>query len=55
MSLYRSSSDENATILLWNYNDELIPEKLLEKENFDKSKDDQISRSVDASFLLWLM
>lgn len=41
MPLYRDFSDDQATILLWKYSDseELNPEVLLEKENFDKIKD----------------
>lgn len=41
MPLYRDFSDDNATILLWKYdeNEELDPEFLLEKENYDKVKD----------------
>ena len=41
MPLYRNFSDEHATILLWKYDveEDLDPEKLLEKENFEKVKD----------------
>ncbi len=41
MPLYRDFSDDNATILLWKYDEaeELNPELLLEKENFEKVKD----------------
>lgn len=41
MPLYRDFSDDNATILLWKYdeNEELDPEFLLEKENYEKVKD----------------
>ena len=41
MPLYRDFSDDNATILMWKYdeNEELDSEFLLEKENYDKIKD----------------
>lgn len=41
MPLYRDFSDDNATILMWKYdeNEELDPEFLLEKENYGKTKD----------------
>ena len=41
MPLYRDFSDDNATILLWKYDEQedLNPELLLEKENLDKVKD----------------
>lgn len=41
MPLYRDFSDDQATIHLWKYEDEdhLNPEKLLEKEDFEKVKD----------------
>lgn len=41
MPLYRDFSDDNATILLWKYdeNEELDAELLLEKENYEKVKD----------------
>jgi 4'-phosphopantetheinyl transferase len=41
MPLYRDFSDDNANILLWKYDEdeELNPEILLEKENFEKVKD----------------
>lgn len=41
MPLYRDFSDHNATILLWKYDEteELRPETLLERENYDKVKD----------------
>lgn len=41
MPLYRDFSDDNATILLWKYEEfeDLNPNLLLEKENFDKVKD----------------
>ncbi len=41
MPLYRDFSDQNATILLWKFDEheELDPEFLLEKENFEKVKD----------------
>ena len=41
MPLYRDFSDENATILLWKYDEkeELNPNELLEEENYDKIKD----------------
>jgi hypothetical protein len=41
MPLYRDFSDAQATILLWKYEeeDDLNPEFLLEKENFDKVKE----------------
>ena len=41
MPLYRDLSDDHATILLWKYSeeDDLNPELLLEKENFEKVKD----------------
>ncbi len=41
MPLYRDFSDDNATILLWKYDEQedLNPELLLEKENLEKVKD----------------
>ena len=41
MPLHRDFSDDNATILLWKYDEEeeLNPEILLEKENFERMKD----------------
>ena len=41
MPLYRDFSDDQATILLWKYDEdeELNPEFLLEKENIDRVKD----------------
>ncbi len=41
MPLYRDFSDDNATILLWKYDEkeELDAELLLEKENYEKVKD----------------
>ena len=41
MPLYRDYSDDQATILLWKYSEdeELNPELLVEKENFEKIKD----------------
>jgi hypothetical protein len=38
MPLYRDFSDQNATILLWKYdeNEELNEEFLLEKEDYEK-------------------
>lgn len=41
MPLYRDFSDENATILIWKYDEQedLDPEILLEKENQEKVKD----------------
>lgn len=41
MPLYRDFSDDNATILLWKYDEleDLNPELLLEKENLEKVKD----------------
>ena len=41
MPLYRDFSDDNATILLWKYDEQedLNPERLLEKENLEKVKD----------------
>lgn len=41
MPLYRNFSDDQATILLWKYdeNEELNPDFLMEKENFEKVKD----------------
>lgn len=41
MPLYRDFSDDKATILLWKYEEEedMNPENLLEKENFEKIKE----------------
>ena len=41
MPLYRDYSDDQATILLWKYSEEeeLNPDLLVEKENFEKIKD----------------
>lgn len=41
MPLYRDFSDDKATILLWKYDEEedLNPDLLMEKENFEKVKD----------------
>lgn len=41
MPLYRDFSDDQATILLWKYDEdeELNPDHLMEKENFEKVKD----------------
>ena len=41
MPLYRDFSDDKATILLWKYSEEedLNPDLLVEKENFEKIKD----------------
>lgn len=40
MPLYRDFSDENATVLLWKYDEDedLNPDELLEKENFERVK-----------------
>ena len=41
MPLYRDFSDQNATILLWKYdeNEELNEEFLLDKEDYERIKD----------------